>query len=123
MLAAPGGEELHDGAEGLAFGGKGVFDAGRDFGIGGAGDEAVLFEFFELAGEDFEGHAGDDAVDLAEAEGAVEEDVEDDGFPFAADDVDGSGDGAIGRSVISFFHGSEFFYCGCWICELRPAKL
>lgn len=58
MLGAPGGEELHDGAKGLAFGGEGVFDAGWDFGVGGAGDEAVLFEFFELAGEDFEGHAG-----------------------------------------------------------------
>jgi len=123
VLAAPGGEELHDGAEGLAFGGKGIFDAGRDFGIGGAGDEAVLFEFFELAGEDFEGHTGDDAVDLAEAEGAVEEDIEDDGLPFAADDVDGGGDGAVGGGVISFLHGLETFFCGGGFLQAAPGEI
>ena len=123
MLAAPGGEELHDGAEGFTFGGQGVFDAGWDFGIGGAGDEAVLFEFFELAGEDFEGHAGDDAVDLAEAEGAIEEDVEDDGLPFAADDIDGGGDGAVGGGVISFFHGLETFFAVIGLGRPRQTKL
>lgn len=123
MLAAPDGEKLHDGAEGLAFGGEGVFDAGWDFGVGSSSDEAILFELFKLAGEDFEGHAGDDAVNLAETEGAVEEDVEDDRFPFAADDVDGGGDGAIGGGVISFFHGLETFFAAVGLGRPRWTKL
>ena len=66
MFAAPGREELHDGSEGLAFGRERVFYTGRDFGVRSTGDEPVLFEFFELTGEDFESHAWDDAVNLAE---------------------------------------------------------
>ena len=65
MLAAPGREELHDGPKGLAFRRESVFYPGRDFGVRGTNDEPVVFEFFELTGEDFERHTGDDAVNLA----------------------------------------------------------
>ena len=107
MLGAPGGKEVDSGAKGFAFGGEGVFDAGWDFGIGPAGDDAVGFEFFELAGEDFEGHAGDGAVDLAEAEGAIHEDVDDDGLPFASVRINVVSPGVVEDSpgYFPYFHG------------------
>lgn len=51
VFAAPSGHLVEDGVEVAAFGGEGVFGAGRDFSVAGASDDAVGFEVVEALAE------------------------------------------------------------------------
>lgn len=99
--------------------GEGVFDAGRDFGVGDASDDAVFFEVAELLDEHFLGDGGDGPFEFGKAEGAFVEEVEDDDhFPAAFEafeggfDALGGGVGGVGGAV-SLWLVTYFLVCTC----------
>lgn len=94
VFGAPSGHLAEDGLEVGAFGGEGVFGAGRDFGVAAAGDDAVLLEVVETLGEGAGVDAADGALEFAEAFGTAEQVAQDERGPFVADDLHGAGDAA-----------------------------
>jgi hypothetical protein len=103
---APVAEGAEGALEGEAVVGEGVFDLRGDGGVDGAGDDAVGLELAEVLGEHLLGDAGDLAAQLGEAVGALVEPPEDQGFPLAAEDVEGGFDGAVVRlGGVALDHG------------------
>ena len=94
VLSAPGRHLAEDGEEVGAFGGEGVFGAGRDFGEAAAGDDAVGFEVVEALAEGAGIDVANRAFEFAEAFRAGEQVAQDQGGPFIADDLHGAGDAA-----------------------------
>jgi hypothetical protein len=85
VMLGPIADGVEREGEGAAERGERIFDHGWNDGIDLAGDKAILLESAEGLGEHFLGDAGDFALKLVVAQGAIRQAAEDEGGPFAAD--------------------------------------
>ncbi len=76
--------------------GQGVLDLWWDGGIDGASEESIGLEGLEGLGEHLFADAADDAGELREPVGAVEQNEEDEGSPAGGDMVEDDAGGAVG---------------------------
>jgi hypothetical protein len=94
VIASPFEECHKNGTYGPAVLGEGVFDAGREFLVIVASDEAIGFEAFQAVGKDVWGHAGAVLEDVVIAMEAGHEVAKDEERPAVAEDVEGFRDEA-----------------------------
>ncbi len=82
-------------AKGGTKGGQGVFDAGRHFGVNGAGNDAIPFQAAQVLGQHFLGDAFDGAAQFGEPFGSVFQQADDEDGPFVGDKVKYLARGAV----------------------------
>jgi len=87
MFGAPAAHFFHEGNQVAAGFCEGVGNFGRGIAGGFARNNAILFEFAKLRGEDFFGDAGEKVAKFAEALRLEREIPERENFPLAGHDV------------------------------------
>lgn len=110
VVLAPRGHSPQDRPKALPVARKRVFNLGRHLSVDLALHDVVALQFAEMLGEHLLGRARDELLQLIEALGAAFEVKEDEGLPFATDDVGG----ALHRAI-HVFH--QITPAGTWYPE------
>ena len=101
---------------GFAKLGEGVFDAGRNLGVDGAGDDAVGLHLTEALRQHFLTDSVQTLVQLVEAPRAYQKIPDDQEFPFVSDKLYRGGHRAI-RKFVFCFHGETLHYFQIECCS------
>src|SRR4051794_36937367 len=94
-VGAVGAHRLDDRDQREALVRERVLDARRDFGVGLAGDDALLLERAQAQRERARADAGQRALELAEPRAALRQVTDDQQGPLSADHFGGAADGTI----------------------------
>src|SRR5216684_6067765 len=103
LFGAPVAEAFEERDQGLAGGAERIGDLGRRGRCRGSVDDAILFQFAELRGENFFADASEKVAEFGEAQRAKRKAPDRLDFPLAAQDVDG---GLNGTAMVRFHVGT-----------------
>src|SRR5712692_9376611 len=114
LFGAPIAEAFEERDQGLAGGAERIGDPGRRGMHRGSVDDAILFQFAELGGENFLADASEKIAELGKAQRTKRKAPDRLDFPLAAQDVDG---GLNGTAMVRFHVGTP----GLQICAYFAA--
>lgn len=100
MVFSPLAEKVKDTGQGETIFTQGVFYMGRDFLVDFSCNDLIFLQFPELLDKHFLADRGNQFLEFTGAQISMTQIAEDDGFPFAADDIHGGFD----ADIVNFLH-------------------